>query len=67
MQAYLHITDIKKWDICAGNAIIKALGGQMTTKKGNLLLYSNNSDVVNSEGLIATLNNHEYFIDKLNE
>lgn len=67
MQAYLHITNIKKWDICAGNAIIKALGGQMTTKKGNLLVYSNDSDVVNSEGLIATLANHAYFIDKLNE
>lgn len=67
MQAYLHITNIKKWDICAGNAIIKALGGQMTTKKGNLLVYSNDSDVVNSEGLIATLDNHAYFIDKLNE
>lgn len=67
MQAYLHITDIKKWDICAGNAIINALGGQMTTKKGKTLFYSNDSDVVNSEGLIATLNNHKYFIDKLNE
>ncbi|XP_064215933.1 putative inositol monophosphatase 3 [Tribolium castaneum] len=27
VEAYLHITSIMRWDICAGNAIIKAVEG----------------------------------------
>ncbi|XP_019766513.2 putative inositol monophosphatase 3 [Dendroctonus ponderosae] len=64
-DAYLHSTAIKKWDICAGNAILSALGGKMTTKHGQTLTYYNDTNVINKEGLVATLRNHEAFIDKL--
>lgn len=64
-DAYLHVTAIKKWDICAGNAILNALGGKMTTKYGKTLTYFNDTDVVNKDGLIATLRNHKLFLDKL--
>jgi len=64
VDAYLHMTAIKKWDVCAGNAILNALGGKMTTKHGKLLTYYNNSDFVNNDGLIATLINHDLFINK---
>lgn len=65
VDAYLHITAIKKWDICAGNAILNALGGKMTTKYGKTLTYYNDTDVVNKDGLIATFKNNELFVDKL--
>ncbi|XP_066147898.1 putative inositol monophosphatase 3 [Euwallacea fornicatus] len=65
VDAYLHITAIKKWDICAGHAILTALGGQMTTKYGKPLMYYNESEPINTEGLIATLKNHNYFLNKL--
>ncbi|XP_048406319.1 inositol monophosphatase 3 isoform X1 [Stegostoma tigrinum] len=50
---YIHVTFIKKWDICAGNAILKALGGQMTTIDGNNIDYSDSPS--NTGGLVATV------------
>ncbi|XP_066991687.1 putative inositol monophosphatase 3 [Anabrus simplex] len=64
VSAYLHLTDIKKWDTCAGNAIIKAVGGRMTTLSNNEIDYSPNSDPVNKEGLLATLDKHAWFIQQ---
>lgn len=62
--AYLHTTKIKKWDICAGNAILKALGGKMTTLKNELIDYSTNTETVNDQGLLASIVNHELYIKK---
>ncbi|XP_018567621.1 putative inositol monophosphatase 3 [Anoplophora glabripennis] len=65
VDAYLHITAIKKWDICAGNAIINALGGKMTTKYNEEIDYSNGDNVKIENGLIATMRNHNLFLEKL--
>lgn len=62
VDAYVHSTAIKKWDICAGNAILNALGGKLTTKKGALVNYADTVNVKNEEGLIATLENHDLFL-----
>ncbi|KAJ8974601.1 hypothetical protein NQ317_019346 [Molorchus minor] len=62
VDAYLHITVIKKWDICAGNAILDALGGKMSTKFNKDIDYSSNSEVINSDGLIATMEDHKMFL-----
>ncbi|GCB74020.1 hypothetical protein scyTo_0003104 [Scyliorhinus torazame] len=52
-DVYIHVTFIKKWDICAGNAIMKALGGQMTTIEGDFIDYSDFSS--NNGGLVASI------------
>lgn len=64
-DAYIHTTNIKKWDICAGNAILNQLGGKMTTRENEIIDYSDTKNAVNEKGLVATLRNHEYFVNKL--
>ncbi|KAH8314014.1 hypothetical protein KR067_012819, partial [Drosophila pandora] len=63
--AYLHTSKIKKWDICAGDAILHALGGTMTTLNDQLIHYGPDESPVNTEGLLATLERHDEYIDKL--
>lgn len=53
---YLHNTHIKKWDLCAGNAIVNSLGGQMKTLKGEDISYSADSNHVVDDGLLVELN-----------
>ena len=65
VDAYVHITLIKKWDICSGNAILSALDGKMTTLEGNYLNYSPRLDVKNNKGLLATIHNHQQFLENL--
>ncbi|XP_074545364.1 inositol monophosphatase 3 [Halichoeres trimaculatus] len=61
---YVHITFIKKWDICAGAALLKALGGQMTTLKGEDIDYSDTP--LNKGGLVATIGvDHKAVLEKL--
>ena len=63
-DAYVHTTFIKKWDICAGNAIINAKGGRMTTIEGRNIDYSK-GDPGNENGLVASLKNHNVYLEKL--
>lgn len=53
---YLHNTHIKKWDLCAGNAIVNSLGGKMKTLKGDDISYSADSNHVVDDGLLVELN-----------
>ena len=62
-DAYVHTTRIKKWDICAGNAILSAVGGQMTTLTGQSLDYGDTQNAQNNDGLLATLNEHQKFLN----
>ncbi|XP_052777552.1 inositol monophosphatase 3-like [Mya arenaria] len=64
-DAYIHTTLIKKWDICAGNAIIKALNGKMTTLNGGNIDYSQGHVPKNEGGLLATLYGHDLYLNKL--
>ncbi|XP_034249850.1 putative inositol monophosphatase 3 [Thrips palmi] len=64
--AYVHTTNIKKWDICAGNAIIKAAGGEMTTLDNEQIDYSSTSNSVNTGGLLASIGlRHDELVQKL--
>lgn len=65
---YIHLTEIKKWDLCAGNAILSALKGKMTTLKNQPILYERDpSTFVNTDGVIASLRNHEYYAGKIHD
>nr|XP_006008806.1 PREDICTED: inositol monophosphatase 3-like [Latimeria chalumnae] len=63
-DVYVHVTYIKKWDICAGNAILEALGGHMTTLKGDDIDYQGSP--ANRGGLMASIGlDHKRLIEKL--
>ncbi|XP_058503869.1 inositol monophosphatase 3 [Solea solea] len=63
-DVYIHITFIKKWDICAGAALLTALGGHMTTLKGDYIDYSGSE--LNKEGLAASVGvDHKTILEKL--
>jgi inositol monophosphatase 3 len=67
-DAYIHRTLIKKWDICAPNALLDAFGGKMTTLNGHSISYAfqENSEK-NEDGVLAaaSYSDHEDFLSKL--
>lgn len=63
-DVYVHTTVIKKWDICAGAALLTELGGQMTTLKGENIDYRGTP--VNEGGLVASVGiDHEALLKRL--
>jgi len=65
-DAYIHATLIKKWDICPGDALLGALGGKMTDLSGKEIDYSGRPAYVENEGgVLATLHDHDAFLEKL--
>ena len=66
-DVYIHVTLIKKWDICAGTALLDALGGQMTTLDGTAVDYSGRPtlEVKNTGGVLATMHDHDSYVAKL--
>ncbi|XP_067945027.1 Golgi-resident adenosine 3',5'-bisphosphate 3'-phosphatase-like [Watersipora subatra] len=62
---YAHVTVIKKWDICPGNALFNAVGGHMMTLKGEIINYDKSGSPVNEHGLLASVNNFQYFLNRL--
>ncbi|CAH0730058.1 unnamed protein product, partial [Brenthis ino] len=64
-DVYLHATAIKKWDLCAGNAIIKSVEGKMTTLKGQDIDYSADGNVKVTDGILVTRYDHDYYLSKL--
>jgi inositol monophosphatase 3 len=66
-DAYTHVTRIKKWDICAGNAVLSALDGVMTTLDGTHISYLPTQSEINDQGLLSTLDTraHYKYLEKL--
>ena len=64
-DVYFHLTLIKKWDLCAGNALLNAVKGAMTTRNGDTIDYSLGGDPKNEHGIVAALHDHEIFLSKL--
>ena len=60
----MHTTLIKKWDICAGNAILNSLGGQLTSLAGDQIDYEGKEGTEkNKGGVLATMHNHQVIQD----
>ncbi|CAF3382566.1 unnamed protein product [Rotaria sp. Silwood1] len=52
---YLHITPIKKWDVCAPDAILRANHGSITTLKNQTISYDHkDKNMLITDGLLAT-------------
>jgi len=57
----------KKWDTCAPEAILHAMGGKLTDMKGNTYEYHAEVEHRNSEGVLATAlaSDHQWYVDKI--
>lgn len=55
----------KKWDTCAPEAILQAVGGKLTDIHGKPYHYEASVKHMNSAGVLATLRNHEYYISRV--
>jgi len=57
----------KKWDTCAPEAILTAMGGRLTDIHGNKLGYLPSVKHVNAGGVLATINpeQHSWFLSKV--
>ncbi|KAF8367534.1 gpap-1 [Pristionchus pacificus] len=64
-ELYIHETAIKKWDTCAGDAIVRALGGAMLDMDGSPLKYGPSTSVVNKRGLVVSARNPYTYYQKL--
>lgn len=67
-HAYVHTTRIKKWDLCAGAAILRALGGRMTGFRGEPIRFDRRAAAVNEDGVLAALGGeYEWFLRRLKQ
>ncbi|KYO43571.1 3'(2'),5'-bisphosphate nucleotidase 1 isoform B [Alligator mississippiensis] len=55
----------KKWDTCAPEAILHAVGGKLTDIHGNSLHYNKEVKHMNSAGVLATLRNFDYYASRV--
>ncbi|MEQ2291884.1 3'(2'),5'-bisphosphate nucleotidase 1 [Ameca splendens] len=55
----------KKWDTCAPEAILHAVGGKLTDMCGNAYRYNADVKHMNSAGVLATLRNHDYYVSRV--
>ncbi|KAG8040818.1 hypothetical protein G9C98_001806 [Cotesia typhae] len=65
VSAYIHMTAIKKWDVCAGAAIINALGGTITSLSGEPMVDFRSTDsLIFNHGLLAAMTDHSWYLNK---
>jgi len=66
-DAYVHVTFIKKWDLCAGEALLRAAGGRLTALNGQELNYSRQHPAANEGGVLAAVHDHEEYAKALRD
>ncbi|XP_061563396.1 3'(2'),5'-bisphosphate nucleotidase 1 isoform X1 [Cololabis saira] len=55
----------KKWDTCAPEVILHAVGGKLTDMYGKPYCYHADVKHMNSAGVLAALRNHEYYVSRV--
>ncbi|KAM4771871.1 3'(2'),5'-bisphosphate nucleotidase 1 [Rhinophrynus dorsalis] len=55
----------KKWDTCAPEAILHAVGGKLTDIHGNSFEYHKDVKHMNSAGVLAALRNFDYYSSRV--
>jgi len=55
----------KKWDTCAPQAVLEALGGKLVDVHGNTLQYDKNVKHPNSAGTISAVKNIDFYLGKI--
>jgi len=55
----------KKWDTCAPEAVLLALGGKLLDVHGNELLYHKDVQQPNKAGTIAAVENIDFYLEKI--
>ncbi len=65
-DAYVHVTKIKSWDVCAADAVVHAAGGRFTDLRGARLRYVK-ADPLLKGGIIAAAHpeDHEWYVEQL--
>uniref|UniRef100_A0A915D7V1 inositol-phosphate phosphatase n=1 Tax=Ditylenchus dipsaci TaxID=166011 RepID=A0A915D7V1_9BILA len=64
-ELYLHTTAIKKWDICAGDAIIRSAGGSLIDLQGQSFVYSAKTEELNKNGMNSITKRNEDSLRRL--
>lgn len=68
VHAYIFATKgCKKWDTCAPEAILHAVGGTLTDMFGITMSYGADVKRLNAGGVLATCSNHDYFVGNVPE
>ncbi|XP_072032724.1 3'(2'),5'-bisphosphate nucleotidase 1-like isoform X2 [Amphiura filiformis] len=55
----------KKWDTCAPEALLHAVGGKLTDVHGNTYIYHKDVKHMNTGGVIAAYRNHQFFLSQV--
>jgi len=64
-DVYVHSAQIKKWDLCAGEAILSTANGQLTDLTGARIDYKSQFDYKVENGVIASKVNHHALVKGL--
>lgn len=55
----------KKWDTCAPEAILQSVGGTLSDIHGKPIPYHANVVHKNTGGVLATVENHDWYVNKI--
>ncbi|XP_076464685.1 3'(2'),5'-bisphosphate nucleotidase 1-like [Babylonia areolata] len=55
----------KKWDTCAPEAILHAVGGRLTDLLGKPIPYGPQVKFPNASGVLATVTNHDWYVSRI--
>ena len=55
----------KKWDTCAPEAVLHAVGGRLTDLLGKPITYGPQVRFPNASGVLATVANHDWYVSQI--